>query len=80
MKIEDIIQTHDLLARQLKNALSTMNKKDEIPIIHQKILENQSHCPHFDSNYNWAIVNETCPYCGKHLATGGYVKNMIWSD
>lgn len=80
MTIDKIIHTHELLAKQLKNALSTMEKKDDLPQIRQAILENQSHCPHFDSYYNWAIVDETCPYCGKKLQTGGYVNNIIWSD
>lgn len=67
MNINEVIQTHELLEKQLKEALSTMDKKDSIPKIRKLILENQQQCPHFDNNYNWAIIDETCPYCGKRL-------------
>ena len=72
--IEDIISTHEQLARELRFALATMERSNKVEEIHQKIIENQKRCPHFDNNYNWAIVNDTCPYCGFHFASGGEVK------
>ena len=71
MKIEDIINRREELNRELKYALSTMERSDKINDIRLQIIENQKHCPHFDGNYNWAIINDTCPYCGFHFATGG---------
>ena len=68
--IEDIISTHEQLAKELRFALATMERSNKVEEIHQKIIENQKRCPHFDNNYNWAIVNETCPYCGFHFVGG----------
>lgn len=67
MNMDEIIQTHESLEQQLKIAVSTMEKKDTIRDIRARMIENQNRCPHFDSNYNWAITNEKCPYCGKKL-------------
>ena len=67
MNIDEIIQTHELLEQQLKVAVSTMEKKNTIRDIHAKIFENQKRCPHFDSNYNWAVIDDKCPYCGFNL-------------
>lgn len=71
--IQDIIQTKEKLDQQLKTALSTMEHKDTVKKIRAAITENQKRCPHFDNNYNWAIVDDICPYCGFHFATGGHV-------
>ena len=68
--IEDIISTHEQLAKELRFALATMERSNKIEEIHRKIIKNQKRCPHFDNNYNWAIVNETCPYCGFHFVGG----------
>lgn len=73
MKIEEIIQTHELLAQQLKHAAATMNKKDDLLEIRNKIIENQMRCPHFDNNFNWAIVDDICPYCGKKMTSDDIV-------
>ena len=51
----------------MQSALSTMEKKDTIKKIRQRIIENQKKCPHIDTNYNWEIINDTCPYCGLHF-------------
>lgn len=67
MTIDDIIYTHDKLEHELKIALSTMEKSNLIKEIREEIKFNQSHCPHVSDKYNWAIVNEICPYCGKKL-------------
>jgi len=71
--IDDIIATHEKLERELRMALATMERSDKVFEIKKQIIANQSKCPHFDNNYNWAITNDTCPYCGMHFATGGIV-------
>ena len=72
--IDEIIQTHIQLEKQLQVALATMERSNKITEIHKQIIANQNRCPHFNSNYNWAIVDDTCPYCGFHFSTGGVVK------
>lgn len=67
MTIEQIIHNKESLNTQLKLALSTMEKKNTINEIKLAIKENQNMCPHFDSNYNWAIIDDICPYCGKKI-------------
>lgn len=67
MNMDEIIQTHESLEQQLKIAVSTMEKKDTIRDIRARMIENQNRCPHFNFNYNWAVVDEKCPYCGKKL-------------
>lgn len=67
MMIEDIINTYQSLNQELRMALSTMEKKDSVLRIRAKIIANQKRCPHFDNNYNWAIVDGKCPYCGFNL-------------
>lgn len=64
MNIDEIILKNKQLHKQLTYALATMELKDNIRQIREQILENQKHCPHSDSNYNWEIKNNTCPYCG----------------
>ena len=68
MTIEQIINNRENLDRQLRVALSTMERSDKIFEIKKQIIENQKQCPHFDNNYNWTITNDTCPYCGFHFA------------
>lgn len=75
MKIDDIIQTHERLNKELKLALSTMERKDTIQKIKLAIIDNQKYCPHASTKYNWKITNDTCPYCGFHFST-----NSIWRE
>lgn len=65
MNIIDIITTKNELDNELRIALSTMEKKEDIRNIKYKIKENQNRCPHFDSNYKLEWIGSTCPYCGK---------------
>ena len=65
--IDDIIHTYQALNQELKQALSTMERKDNIYQIRARIIENQKRCPHFDNNYNWTIIDGKCPYCGFNL-------------
>lgn len=67
MNISDIIATHQQLDKELRFALSTMERKDTIKSIKQRIIENQKQCPHIDSNYNWEVIDDICPYCGMRL-------------
>lgn len=71
MTIDNIIQTRQRLDAELQMALSTMERKDTVRKIRLEIMENQKKCPHFDNNYNWAIVEDICPYCGFHFSNGG---------
>ena len=66
--IDDVIVTREKLDKELRIALSTMERSDKVFEIKKRIIENQKRCPHFDSTYNWAIVNDTCPYCGFHFS------------
>lgn len=81
MRIDDIIQTREQLNKDLKIALSTMERKDTIEKIKLAIINNQKHCPHTSSKYNWEITNDTCPYCGFHFNTGGiYQDRLNWEE
>lgn len=66
MNIDTIIQNHDRLEHDLRKALTTMERKSVIYDIRKQILANQDKCPHY-SQYNWAVVDGICPYCGKQL-------------
>ena len=79
MKIEDIIQNREKLEYELRIALSTMERKDTIQKIKLAMVDNQNHCPHASTKYNWEITNDTCPYCGFHFNTGGlYQDGLNW--
>lgn len=79
MKIDDIIQTRERLNYELRIALSTMERKDTIEKIKLAMIDNQKHCPHASTKYNWEITNDTCPYCGFHFNTGGlYQDGLNW--
>lgn len=81
MKIDDIIQTREQLNHELRMALSTMERKDTIEKIKLAIIDNQKHCPHASTKYNWEITNDTCPYCGFHFNTGGlYQDGLNWEE
>lgn len=67
MNIDQIIHDRAALNEVLKNALSTMEKKDTIKEVHFKLLELQSQCPHYSTKYNWAMNDNICPYCGKKM-------------
>ena len=64
MTMDEIIKQREILNEELKIALSTMERSDKIQNIRQKIIINQQQCPHYSNKYNWAIINNKCPYCG----------------
>ena len=65
--MQQIIEDHERLERDLRVALATLERKSIIYDIRMQILDNQRQCPHFSPDYNWAVVDEICPYCGKEL-------------
>ena len=73
MNIDKIISNKERLNKELRIALSTMERSDKIYEIKKEIIENQKVCPHVSNKYNWAIVDSICPYCGFHFANGGIV-------
>ena len=75
MNIDEIITTRERLNKELRIALSTMERSDKVYEIKKEIIENQKACPHFSSKYNWAIIDSMCPYCGFHFADGGIVND-----
>ena len=46
MNIDNIISNHERLDRELKIALSTMERSDRVFEIKKEIIENQKQCPH----------------------------------
>lgn len=68
MTLEEIRENKESLELQLKSALATMEKKDDVKIIREKIKLNQSLCPH-SINYS-LIKNGICPYCGFNYNSG----------
>lgn len=65
MNIKEIIDKTDELYYNIKIAAATMERKDELFELRRQLKEIQNNCPHVSQEYNWAIVNDTCPYCKK---------------
>ena len=74
MNIDNIIETRERLDRELRIALATMERKDNILKIRQAIINNQKRCPHVSDKYNWTIAYNTCPYCGFEFSSGGHIE------
>lgn len=72
MNIDDIINTKEKLLKELQMGLSTMIYNPNLSHLKVEMEENQARCPHFDSNYNWVMVDDICPYCGKKLTRGDH--------
>lgn len=70
MNVANIIKQREVISRQLTFALSTMDKKDTIKELREQLIDLQKQCPHFDSNFNWTIIDDECPYCGKVIFGG----------
>lgn len=70
MNIDNIIETHKKLDRELNIALSTLERKDTILKIREEIIKNQMSCPHYSNKYDWAIIGDRCPYCGYNFKMG----------
>ena len=67
MDIDTVIHDREVLNEVLRNALSTMEKKDTIKKTRLQLLELQNNCPHFSTKYNWVAADGICPYCGKKM-------------
>lgn len=65
MTIKEIIDKTNVLCYNIKVAAATMEKKDELFNMRKELKEIQTMCPHVSTEYNWAIINDTCPYCKK---------------
>ena len=67
MTIEEIISKKKDLNKQLIEALSTMSLSSNVKEIRKAIKENQEHCPHISQQFNSALINGCCPFCGKNM-------------
>ena len=67
MTIEEIISKKEILNEQLTKALSTMSLSSDIKEIRKAIKENQDNCPHISQQFNNALINGCCPFCGKNM-------------
>lgn len=67
MNIEEIMKTKEYLDASLRQALSSMDKKDSIPKIRELMKINQARCPHYSQNFQLTWVDNHCPYCGKQM-------------
>lgn len=65
--IINIIAQRKRLDKELRMALATMERSDKIEQIRKEQIANQKKCPHFSAEFNWAIIDDTCPYCGFHF-------------
>ena len=63
----EVFEKRNNLERELINALQTFEKKDNIKFLRKQLRELQAECPHFDKTYNFAFVDDCCPYCGKKI-------------
>lgn len=66
MDINSIKVKYETLNKDLKQALSRMEKTDRVFIIREAIKDLQQLCPHNNGNYDFSNTEE-CPYCGKHF-------------
>lgn len=63
--IDQVIRKKEQLNKELQLALATLEKKDDVKEIREKIHENQECCPHYSNKYNFVWEGNKCPYCGK---------------
>lgn len=66
MDINRIKKQYEDLNKDLKHALTTMERSDRVFVIRDAIKELQQLCPHNNGNYDFSTTDE-CPYCGKHF-------------
>ena len=66
MDVNSIKVKYDSLNKELRQALSRMEKTDRVLIIRDAIKDLQNLCPHNNGNYDFSADDE-CPYCGKHF-------------
>ena len=64
MDINNIKVQYESLNKELKQAVSRMEKTDRVFVIREAIKDLQGLCPHNNGNYDFSETDE-CPYCGK---------------
>ena len=66
MDINNIKVQYETLNKELKSAVSRMERTDRVFIIRDAIKDLQQLCPHDNGNYDFSTTEE-CPYCGKRF-------------
>jgi hypothetical protein len=64
MDINSIKAKYDNLSKDLKQAVSRMEKTDKVFVIRDAIRDLQILCPHDNGSFDFSTT-EYCPYCGK---------------
>ena len=64
MDINSTKTKYDNLSKDLKQAVSRMEKTDKVFIIRDAIKDLQTLCPHDNGSFDFSTT-EYCPYCGK---------------
>jgi protein-arginine kinase activator protein McsA len=63
MDINSIKSEYEQLNKELKQAVSRMERTDRVFIIRDAIKDLQQLCPHNNGHYDFSTEDE-CPYCG----------------
>lgn len=64
MDIDNIKVKYESLNKDLKDALSRMERTDKVFIIREAIKDLQQLCSHNNGSFDFSDTSE-CPYCGK---------------
>ena len=64
MDINSVKDKYDSLNKELRQALSRMERTDKVLIIREAIKDLQTICPHNNGSFDFSN-NDECPYCGK---------------
>ena len=64
MDINSIKEKYDNLSKDLKQAVSRMERTDRVFVIRDAIRDLQILCPHDNGSFDFSTT-EYCPYCGK---------------
>ena len=66
MDIDNIKVKYETLNKELKDAVSRMERTDRVFIIRDAIKDLQALCPHNNGSFDFSDT-EYCPYCGKKM-------------
>ena len=64
MDINSVKTQYDELNKELKQALSRMERTDRVFAIREAINDLQKLCPHDNGSFDFSTTKD-CPYCGK---------------
>lgn len=64
MDINSVKNKYDSLNKELRQALSRMERTDKVLVIREAIKDLQMICPHNNGSFDFSN-NDECPYCGK---------------